>query len=346
MSKPSAAKLLIWYDTHARVLPWRAPPGTHAMDPYKVWLSEIMLQQTTVAAVTPYFGKFLALWPTIDALAAAPVEDVLKEWAGLGYYARARNLHKCAQAIAILGSFPGNEAELLKLPGIGPYTAAAITSIAFGMRAIVVDGNVERVITRLFRVEQRMPAAKPAIHKLASALTPDKRSGDYAQAMMDLGATVCTPTSPKCSQCPWRSACGAYAAGDPERFPVKLPKVVKPVRYGIAYVVEQGGSVLLFRRPDKGLLGGMVAFPTTDWTTKPVLPSPPLEADWLAWPETVIHIFTHFRLELTVHRTRLKRRVNIENGFWQPVGDIERAGLPTVFAKVAKLINSPMPRLL
>jgi A/G-specific adenine glycosylase len=346
MSKPSAAKLLHWYDAHARDLPWRAPPGAVAMDPYKVWLSEIMLQQTTVATVGPYFRKFITLWPTVEALAAAPVDDVLKEWAGLGYYARARNLHKCAQAVTSLGGFPAIEADLLKLPGIGPYTAAAIASIAFGQRAVVVDGNVERVITRLFRLDQPMPAAKPAIHAHAAGLTPSKRPGDYAQAIMDLGATICTPTSPKCSQCPWRTACEAFAAGDPQRFPVKQPKTLKPVRHGVAYVVEYENDVLLCRRPNKGLLGGMVAFPTTEWTTKPPKPAPPIAADWLIEAERVIHIFTHFRLELVVHRTRLKRRANIEHGVWHPLGNIGQAGLPTVFAKVAKLINSPMQRLL
>src|SRR5258708_6207537 len=255
---PSASDLLDWYDRHRRDLPWRAAPGA-TPDPYRVWLSEIMLQQTTVRAVAPYFARFLARWPNVQALAAAPLDDVLKAWAGLGYYARARNLHACARAVVERhgGAFPSSEAGLAELPGIGPYTAAAIAAIAFGARAAAVDGNVERVVTRLFAIEQALPAAKPQIRKLAAGLVPDARSGDFAQAMMDLGATICTPTRPACAICPWMQACEACRHGDPAGFPRRAPKPVRRLRRGAAFVaLRADGCVLMRARPPKGLLGG------------------------------------------------------------------------------------------
>jgi A/G-specific adenine glycosylase len=335
---PSSAALLKWYDANARVLPWRAPPGTPLMDPYKVWLSEIMLQQTTVPTVIPYFQRFIKLWPTVKKLGNAPQEDVLKEWAGLGYYARARNLHKCAQAVAALGAFPRTVDGLQALPGIGPYTAAAIASIAFGARAVVVDGNIERVVSRLFRLETALPAAKPAIRDLMDAITPQKRVGDFAQAMMDLGSGVCTPRNPKCSSCPWRAVCEAHSAGDAESFPRKAPKFEKPTRHGTAYWLEAAGHVWLVRRPAKGLLGGMVAFPTDTWALRKPKRAPPIEAKWQSLEFPVEHVFTHFRLQLTIMHAHLPRRINLEEGFWHPISEIERAGLPTVFAKVARLV--------
>jgi A/G-specific adenine glycosylase len=298
-----------------------------------------MLQQTTVATVTAYFQKFVELWPSIAKLAAAPVETVLKEWAGLGYYARARNLHKCAKEIVRLGAFPTTGQDLVKLPGIGPYTAAAISSIAFNKRATVVDGNVERVISRLFRLKQMMPDAKTAIRVHAAELTPARRPGDYAQAIMDLGATICTPTSPKCNICPWHDCCAAHETGDPESFPVRPKKAPKPLRQGIAYFVEAEGHVLLCRRPDKGLLGGMVAFPTTGWTESPPLPVPPVKAKWIIRPDVVVHVFTHFELMLTVSATLLQHRIPVDDHFWYPVTRISDAGLPTVFAKVARIMQ-------
>ncbi len=274
-SRPTApekmpAALLAWYDRHRRVMPWRAAAGRRP-DPYHVWLSEIMLQQTTVAAVGPYFEKFLALWPRVQDLAAAPLDAVLTAWAGLGYYARARNLHKCALAVAenFAGRFPETEAALLDLPGIGPYTAAAVAAIAFDRRATILDGNVERVIARIHRVDTPLPKAKPELHALADRLTPERRPGDYAQAIMDLGATICTPRRPKCALCPWRPACAAFKAGDAEDFPRRQAKADRPTRYGVAFWVSDGrGAVALRRRAEKGLLGGMMEIPSTEWRGK------------------------------------------------------------------------------
>lgn len=352
---PDAARsLLDWYDANARVLPWRAPPdavakGAAPPDPYGVWLSEIMLQQTTVAAVIPYYERFLARWPTVADLAAAPLDDVLHAWAGLGYYARARNLHACAQTVvrAHGGRFPASEAELLTLPGIGAYTAAAIASIAFGQRAVVVDGNVERVVSRLFRVEEQLPGARPRLRQLADSLTPALRAGDYAQAMMDLGATVCTPRSPSCGSCPLMQGCAAQASGTPERWPLKAPKAEKPTRHGLVFWLEAEGHVLLRRRPPKGLLGGLPEIPTSDWGATPVgsgwhlMDQAPVEADWQLVPGGVRHTFTHFHLELSVARAVLARRINPEQGFWYPVEDIKTAGLPTVMAKAARHALEP-----
>ncbi len=296
------------------MLPWRAKAG-ETPDPYRVWLSEIMLQQTTVRAVAPYFERFIARWPDIRALAAAPLEDVLKLWAGLGYYARARNLHACAKAVAERGGeFPASEAELAALPGIGPYTAAAIAAIAFGARAAAVDGNVERVVARIYAVEQDFPAAKPDIRRLTQAMLPAQRCGDFAQALMDLGATICTPKKPACALCPWMEPCTARLRGDAETFPRKAPKKEGRLRRGAAFVVRRAdGFVLLRSRPPKGLLGGMTEVPTTDWThdfdadnalaAAPLLPR--VKMKWRCLPGVVKHVFTHFPLELTVYVTEV-----------------------------------------
>ncbi len=342
---PDPQLLLRWYDQSARTLPWRVPPGAPApANPYYVWLSEIMLQQTTVAAVTAYFNRFTHDYPTVADLAAAPLDDILTRWAGLGYYARARNLHKCANVIMTDhgGRFPETEAILLTLPGIGPYTAAAITSIAFGKRAVVVDGNVERVISRLFRVQTPLPQAKPAIRAHAETLTPTKDCGDFAQAMMDLGATICTPTSPRCNACPWSAACEAYNANDAATYPRKAPKAVRPVRYGLAFWLEANGHVWLRRRAPKGLLGGMTEVASSNWSSDydfdVALRSAPIEAKWQRVEGRTVHIFTHFQLELDVVRAVLPHRMNVETGFWHPISAIADAGLPTALRKVADLV--------
>ena len=332
-------------------MPWRAPPGRTA-DPYAVWLSEIMLQQTTVTAVKPYFEVFLARWPTVEALAAAPNAEVMAAWAGLGYYARARNLHKCAGAVAAMGgAFPTSEAALLELPGVGPYTAAAIAAIAFGRKATVVDGNVERVMARLFAVTEPLPASKPTLKDLAATLTPARRPGDYAQAVMDLGATICTPTSPKCMLCPWAENCQGRIAGVAETLPRKTPKAASPQKYGVAFWMERkapfesGVSVFLQRRPAKGLLGGMMEIPSTPWRAKAwtaaeAAKAAPVKAAWQELDGAVTHVFTHFRLDLKVLKTRLTARqaesLSGENAAWVPVERLGGAGLPSVMAKVAK----------
>jgi len=307
-----AVALLDWYDRHHRDLPWRIAPaalraGTRP-DPYRVWLSEIMLQQTTVQAVKPYFAAFLGKWPDVAALAAADTEDVMKAWAGLGYYSRARNLKKCALAVVEDhgGTFPSTEAELRKLPGIGPYTAAAIASIAFGEAAPVVDGNVERVVTRFAAIETPLPDAKPEIRQFVADRLDPARPGDFAQAMMDLGATICTPRRPACVLCPLRGGCAAIRSGDPERFPLKPPKAQKPRRRGAVFVaIRRDGAVLLRKRPEKGLLGGMSEPPTTGWTSRidgeTGADAAPFRALWKQ-VGSVEHVFTHFELELTVYR--------------------------------------------
>jgi A/G-specific adenine glycosylase len=315
--------LLGWYDRHARRLPWRAPPGTPAPDPYRIWLSEIMLQQTTVAAVIAYFERFMKRWPTVTALAAADEGAVMAAWAGLGYYARARNLIACARMVAAAGgAFPDSEDRLRTLPGIGAYTAAAIAAIAFGRRAVVVDGNVERVVARLFAVDVPLPAAKPLLRDHADRITPDRRPGDFAQAMMDLGATICTPRNPACTICPLHGLCPTRS----DVRPLKTPKRAKPRRHGIAHWIERDGAVWLVRRPPRGLLGAMLALPSSEWTETPVPDAPAIG--------TVEHIFTHFALTLHVIR---QDAADDGDGLWWPIASLAEAGLPTVFAKAAAL---------
>lgn len=336
------ARLLAWYDRSRRTLPWRVAADV-TPDPYHVWLSEVMLQQTTVAAVIPYFQAFLQRWPTVQALAAAPLDDVLHAWAGLGYYARARNLHKCAQTVTAWrgGRFPDDEEALRKLPGIGDYTAAAIVAIAFGKRAVVMDGNVERVVARLFDVRQPLPAVKPDLKRLAGSLTPEQRAGDYAQAMMDLGATVCTPRNPACGICPWMSACAARKAGSAELLPAKLEKAERPTRCGVAFwAVRKDGAVLLRRRPEVGLLGGMMEIPSTPWRSEPwsaadAAVEAPLAAEWRLLPGLVRHTFTHFHLELTVAAGRASAAA-LAPGLWVPLDRLSEHALPTVMRKVVK----------
>lgn len=333
-----ASKLLDWYDANARTLPWRAPPGVNAADPYRVWLSEIMLQQTQVASVIPYFEKFTARWPDFGAFAAADDAEVMSAWAGLGYYARARNLLACARVVASEhgGRLPDSEAELLKLPGIGAYTAAAIASIAFGQRAVVVDGNVERVVSRLFAVETPLPAARPELKCLTDTITPDARAGDFAQAMMDLGSGICTPKSPKCLICPLADDCIARAKGDPSTYPRRLPKKAKPQRFGTIFLLHHEDRVLLVRRPDKGLLGGMRAFPTGPWSDAPPgLTDAPVPTDWQPIDAEMTHLFTHFALRCALVRGTWDGQSLVE-GEWWPIADLDSAGLPTVFAKACK----------
>ncbi|MBV9883416.1 MAG: A/G-specific adenine glycosylase [Sphingomonadaceae bacterium] len=324
MPVDASQALLCWYAVDKRRLPWRAEAGARP-DPYRVWLSEIMLQQTTVAAVKPYFEAFTRRWPTVEALAAAEDGALMAAWAGLGYYARARNLLACARAVAAEheGRFPSEEAELRRLPGIGPYTAAAIAAIAFGRRAVAVDSNVERVVARLHAVKEKLPAARPKLRALADAMTPDEGAGDFAQAMMDLGATICTPRNPDCARCPVRAWCAAHAEGDPGRYPVKAPKAARPHRQGNAYWLEHDGKVLLVRRPAKGLLGGMLALPE----------AAPADA---AWEEAgaVDHVFTHFALNMRL-LCATGEVAPPPQGEWWPIERIGEAGLPTLFAKLA-----------
>ena len=338
MTSSIARTLLGWYDRHARDLPWRIPPDSDAVaDPYRVWLSEVMLQQTTVAAVKPYFEKFTATWPDVQALAAAPEEDVMAAWAGLGYYSRARNLVKAARAVAERGGFPDTEEALRELPGLGAYTAAAVAAIAFGRRAVVVDANVERVVARLFDIREPLPGARKAIRAAADTITPDNRAGDFAQAMMDLGSSTCTARAPKCLLCPLRGDCAGYASGEPEALPVKPPKKAKPVRQGRAYWIERDGNVLLVKREGTGMLGGMRALPDDGWTAKgDGSAEPPVEGEWQG-RGTVRHGFTHFTVELAV----LELSGDVETppeGEWWPVAEIEDAGLPTLFAKAARVV--------
>ncbi|WP_052042251.1 A/G-specific adenine glycosylase [Paracoccus sphaerophysae] len=319
-----APLLLAWYDRHARDLPWRAPPGTPAMDPYRVWLSEIMLQQTTVAAVRSYFDRFTALWPDVQALAAAPEAQVMAEWAGLGYYARARNLIACAREVVATG-FPDTREGLARLPGIGPYTSAAIAAIAFDRAETVVDGNVERVVARLFSVDTPLPAAKRELTALAATLTPAQRPGDFAQAMMDLGATICTPRSPACGICPLIEQCAARAQGIAADLPRRAPKPAKPVRHGVVWVASSPQAVLVERRPASGLLGGTLGFPTTGWDGSD-LPAP-FAADWQDGGE-VRHVFTHFDLRLRILTAPLP------DGRGTPRRDFDPQALPGLMRKV------------
>jgi A/G-specific adenine glycosylase len=335
-----APALLGWYDRHRRTLPWRAAPGRRA-DPYRVWLSEIMLQQTTVVTVGPYFMRFLARWPDVGALATASLDEILQEWQGLGYYARARNLHRCARVVVAEhgGRFPDTEAALLELPGIGAYTAAAIAAIAFDRRAVVVDGNVERVVARIHALETKLPAAKPELRRLADGLTPAARAGDFAQAMMDLGAMICVPARPNCLICPVRDFCRATKEGNPARYPLRAPRPTRPLRQGVVFWLERAdGAVLLRRRPEEGLLGGLMEFPSTDWrseawSVEEALASAPCRADWEEVAGIVTHGFTHFELELTVVRARLGR--GRPAGVWAQPGELGRHALPTLMRRVA-----------
>jgi A/G-specific adenine glycosylase len=340
-SPPIALALLDWYDRHRRRLPWRALAGEPA-DPYRVWLSEIMLQQTTVAAVAPYFERFLERWPTVEALAAAPLDEVLQQWAGLGYYARARNLHKCAIAVARRhgGRFPDSEAGLLALPGIGAYTAAAIAAIAFDRCTNVVDGNVERVMARLHAEETPLPQAKPILKQVAAQHVPEKRVGDYAQALMDLGATICTPRKPKCVLCPLMQQCRARALGIQEELPQRSAKPEKPTRYGMAFVLQRAdGAILLRRREEKGLLGGMIEVPSSDWLPRQrsepeLMMAAPTKAAWTELPGVVRHTFTHFHLELRVCAATWRDRAGDIDGSFVALDALGGEALPSVMRKI------------
>ena len=332
--------LLAWYDRHRRRLPWRALPG-ETPDPYAVWLSEVMLQQTTVPAVKSYYETFLSLWPRVEDLAAASADEVMRAWAGLGYYSRARNLHACAQTVAaeLGGRFPDTEEGLRALPGIGPYTAAAIAAIAFGRRAVVVDGNVERVMTRLFAIEDAMPAAKPRVRAAMDRLTPDQRAGDFAQAMMDLGATICTPRKPACALCPLNADCAARLEGRPETYPVKAPRAERPSRAGAAFFLRRGdGAVLLRTRPPRGLLGGMTELPGSEWTSDfdqaSAQAAAPVPADWRRLPGSVDHVFTHFALRLTVYAAEADASEAPEGMRFVAAQDLHGEALPTLMRKV------------
>ena len=337
------ARLLAWYDRHRRTLPWRAKAGERS-DPYRVWLSEIMLQQTTVKAVGPYFEKFLARWPDVSALGSAELDDVLRMWAGLGYYSRARNLHACA--VTVLrehgGVFPDTEEGLRKLPGIGPYTAAAIAAIAFDRLTMPVDGNIERVVSRLFAVEEALPQAKPQIQALAATLLGPARAGDSAQALMDLGATICTPKKPACSLCPLNEDCAARDRGDQDTFPRKAAKKTGTLRRGAAFVVTRGDELLVRSRPAKGLLGGMTEVPGSDWLAgqddADALAQAPELASVKHWHRklgVVTHVFTHFPLELVVYTATVPARTRAPDGMrWVPIATLDGEALPNVMRKV------------
>lgn len=343
MREPSDI-LLEWYDQNAREMPWRVSPADRKAgimpDPYVVWLSEVMLQQTTVAAVRDYHRKFTTLWPTVHDLAAAEDADVMAAWAGLGYYARARNLLKCARELVANhgGTFPQDYSMLLKLPGIGPYTAAAISAIAFDKPSVVVDGNVERVMARLFDVHTPLPAAKPVLTDHAATLTPQTRAGDYAQAVMDLGATICTPRNPACGICPWQSPCISRSLGTATDLPKKTPKKPKPTRQGIAYVARNGdGAWLLETRPAKGLLGGMLGWPCSEWTDDPS-PDPPISANWTPVNAEARHTFTHFHLRLHIMIATVPDTAHPDRGHFVPNGRFQPSDLPTVMRKVFDLL--------
>jgi len=335
-----AEKILGWYDQNRRHLPWRSAPDVIA-NPYHVWLSEIMLQQTTVITVKPYFEDFLERWPQLNDLASASLDDVLHLWQGLGYYARARNLHKCANIIISEygGNFPENENDLLKLPGIGPYTAAAIVAIAFGKKATPIDGNIERVITRLFAILEPIPLSKKKLGELACAMTPDDRAGDFAQSLMDIGATICTPKNPICKLCPLIGECAAESEGIANDLPTRAPKRSKPTREGVIFwLTNDKGEVLLRRRPEKGLLGGMVELPSSDWQEnhrplKESLSEAPAEVDWQILPGKVKHTFTHFHLELDVAIGHCSKPKSIR-GIWTNTSNFNEYALPTVIKKV------------
>jgi A/G-specific adenine glycosylase len=334
------ARLLAWYDANARDLPWRVGPADHAVgvraDPYRVWLSEVMLQQTTVPHATPYFLGFTRRWPTVTALAQEEDGEVMAAWAGLGYYARARNLLACARAVADRhgGVFPDTEAGLLSLPGVGAYTAAAVAAIAFDRPANVVDGNVERVISRLYAVKAPMPGSKPELKALAADLVGPERPGDWAQALMDLGATICRPKAPLCDRCPLSQTCAALAEGEPGGYPRKTAKAERPHRQGVAFVLTRGDRVGLVRRPDKGLLGGMLALPSGDWAARPDgLKAAPAPADWRPVGQ-IEHVFTHFSLSLQVMRAEAGPGAGADL-IWVSIDEASRS-LPSVFLKALR----------
>jgi A/G-specific adenine glycosylase len=347
-----STRLLAWYDRDRRLLPWRAAPGEPA-DPYRVWLSEIMLQQTTVKTVVPYFHAFTSRWSDVRALAAAPLEEVLSLWAGLGYYARARNLHACARAVVEhhAGRFPESEPELAQLPGIGPYTAAAIAAIAFDVRTVPVDGNVERVVARLFAFAEELPGGRTRLRALAQTLARGNRSGDLAQALMDLGATICTAKRPRCSLCPWRVDCRAYERANPENFPRKALRKKAPLRFGAAFVATRTDGALLVRtRPSKGLLGGMSEVPSSAWSehfnmTAALASAPLLRAHRVRWRRcrgAVTHVFTHFALELAVYTARVAAHIPAPAGLrWVQAADLAREAFPTVMRKILRHAAGP-----
>lgn len=345
---PKALDLLEWYDVHARKMPWRVGPADRkagvTSDPYKIWMSEIMLQQTTVAAVKDYFLRFTKRWPTVQDLAAAEDGDVMGEWAGLGYYARARNLLKCARYVVgdCGGAFPETYEALLKLPGVGPYTAGAVSAIAFDQASVVVDGNVERVMARLFDEHTPLPAAKPKLTECAAKLTPQQRPGDYAQAVMDLGATICTPKNPACGICPWRGPCLARQNGTAAELPKKIPKKPKPIRHGVVYIARRiDGAILLERRPDKGLLGGMLGWPGSDWIEgEAPVHDAPIKADWKTLNTEARHTFTHFHLRLTVKTALVPMDRKVATGDFLPKDQFRPSDLPTVMRKAFDLTKS------
>jgi A/G-specific adenine glycosylase len=346
-----AQRLLAWYDINRRDLPWRAKPG-EAIDPYRVWLSEIMLQQTTVQAVAGYYRKFIARWPTVGALAKAPLDDVLAAWAGLGYYARARNLHKAAKLVAgdLSGKFPDTAEELRKLPGVGAYTAGAVSAIAYGAREAAMDANAERVVARLFAVEEPLPGAKAKLLALGKSLVPERRAGDFAQALMDLGAGICTTKRPTCGNCPWTNDCEARKRGIAETLPAKAPKRARPLRRGAAFVARDGrGAVLLVKRLEKGLLGGMLQPPLGPWgeefpSAKEALAQAPFRAAWKKLPGLVRHGFTHFELEIEVWTAEVKKKEKLDGRVkpghdeleiqWVSAAKLKDAALPTVMRKI------------
>ncbi len=342
---PDPKVLLRWYDRHRRILPWRALPHETA-NPYRVWISEIMLQQTTVTVVIRYYQEFLRRWPNLEALAQAKLEDVLEVWAGLGYYRRARMLYDCARQVKtqLGGEFPADEAGLRELPGIGPYTAAAIVAIAFGKSSNVVDGNVERVMARLYAVKQPMPYAKTRLRELAAHLVPASRGGDYAQALMDLGAMICTPRQPHCAVCPWQKSCMAFAHGTSQRYPIMVKKGTKPVRYTVVFwLTNRRGQVWIRRRPEGGLLPGMLEFPSTPWledeisTPRIAFPGLIRQPKWNVCPEIIRHNFTHFSLYIKIAKAQLNSVSGA--GSWTHKEKLPEIALPGVMRKVAAYVQ-------